>query len=74
MDLREFRKYDHFFRQLKELSFFPDDPLFEITIKNKDLPLKARLRAPSRVVLEAAILRLSSGQIGEEEIEIKHVS
>lgn len=72
MDFQQFRRYDYFLRQLKELSDFPDDGEFLVEIKNKKLPLKAEVKAPSRVVLESAVLRLSAGRFNDD-VEIKQV-
>jgi len=73
MDFYQFRRYKYFLDKLKQLSDFDDDGKFLVRIKNKDLPFKAEVRAPSRPVLESAILRLSSGKIGDDEVEIEYV-
>jgi len=59
--------------ELKKLSDFDDDGVFIVEIK-KPFVIKAKVKAPSRPVLESAILRLSFGKITEDEIEIKQIS
>ena len=71
MDFYQFRKYKDFLFRLKHLSDFDDDGLFLVRIKTKDLDFKEKVKAPSRHVLESAILRLSSGEIDDNEVEIK---
>lgn len=73
MNLRDFARYDHFIKNLKELADFPDDGEFLVKIKNKRLPLEFRIRAPSKQVLQHAIWRFSEGKI-DDEIEIKSLA
>jgi len=55
--------------ELKKLSDFDDDGVFIVKIK-KPFVIKARIKAPSRCVVERAILRIAGGRVTEDEISI----
>jgi len=75
MSLWEFERYGSFLKHLKNFSDFDDDPVFTVKIKKKKhVILKEKVKAPNKVVLERAILRLSDGRIGDDEVEIDLVS
>ena len=56
MDFAELRRRKAALARLKYLSQFDDDPYFLVEVDDA-LPLRERIQAPSRVVLEHAIWR-----------------
>jgi len=56
MDFVEFRRRREALARLKRLSQFDDDPCFLVEVDGA-VPLRERIQAPSRVVLEHAIWR-----------------
>jgi len=75
MSLREFERYGSFLKRLKDFSDFDDDPVFLVKIKKKNyVILKEKIRAPNKVVLERAVLRLSDGKIDDDEVEVDLVN
>lgn len=56
MDFHRFGCLRRSLIDLRHLSSFADDPLFEVNVDG-DLPLRERIRAPSRIVLEHGLYR-----------------
>jgi len=74
MSLLEFERYGSLLKNLKNFSDFDDDPVFMVKIKKKKhIIFKEEIKAPNKVVLERAILRLSNGKIGDDEVEVEQI-
>lgn len=71
MNFYELRQYVSILKKLRGLSDFDDDGEFLVEVKDKKLPLREKVRAPSKEVLLGALRRNCFDEIDEEKFKIK---